>query len=164
MFRSTLTALFPLFGFLTKLYLREQPHSLKSEPTRLQFELRHQHAVSPDAHIVFADVPPTSALTEGNKTTHTITTRRLSSFRPPSFHAHEDARIRSIRHAQSTDLAWHEDEIVGPDVEHRETLLELAKMTNNAYVSEDDAEWYKLKDQWNNDNVRRCACVGVTTD
>ncbi|KAH0833006.1 alpha/beta-hydrolase [Lanmaoa asiatica] len=125
--------------------------TFKCEPTRLQFELRHQHAASSDAHVVFSDIPqaPKSALTEVNETTYTIQTKRLSTFHPPSFRAHEAARLRSIRHAQSTDLPWWEDEIFGPDVEHRETLLELAKMTNNAYVSPDDAAWYELKDQWN---------------
>jgi lipase ATG15 len=158
MFRTTLRVLFPLLGFFTRLYPLE--HSFKRESTRLHFELRHQHAVSPDAHIVFADIPqvPTTALTEGNKTTYTMTTRRLSSFRPPSFRAHEAARMRSIRHAQSTDLPWYEDEIVGPDVEDRETLLGLAKMTNNAYVTTDDTAWYELGDGW--DSVRYCVCVG----
>ena len=155
MFRTTLTALFPLFGFLTRLYPQEQPHSFKCEPTRLQFELRHHHAVSHDGHILFADVP-TSALTQGHET-HTIRTRRLSAFRPPSFGAHEAARIRSMRHAQSTDLPWYEDEIIGPDVEHRESLLELAKMTNNAYVTPDDKAWYELSEDWN--NVRPCVSV-----
>ncbi|KAI9574040.1 alpha/beta-hydrolase [Boletus coccyginus] len=150
MFRTTLTALFPLFSFFTRLYPREQPQSFKCEPTRLQFELRHQHAVSPDAHVVFADIPqvPTSTLTEGNGTTYTITTKNLSIFRPPSFRAYEAARIRSIRHAQSIDLPWYEYEIVGPNVEDREALLGLAKMSNNAYVALDDVAWYELGDEW----------------
>lgn len=159
MFRTTLTALLPLFSFFTRLYPREQPQSFKCEPTRLQFELRHQHAVSPDAHVVFADIPrvPTSTLTEGNGTTHTITTKNLSIFRPPSFRAHEAARIRSIRHAQSIDLPWYEYEIVGPNVEDREALLGLAKMSNNAYVALDDVAWYELGDEW--DPVRRSSWV-----
>lgn len=152
MLSTTLTTLFPLFSFSTRLYPREQPYPFKSEPTPLQLELRHQHALSPDAHVVFSDVPqaPRSAITEGNGTTYTIKTKKISSFRPPSFRAHEAARTRSIRHAQSTDLPWWEEEIVGPDVEHRETLLELAKMTNNAYVTPDDAAWYELRDEWDN--------------
>ncbi|KAF8126945.1 alpha/beta-hydrolase [Boletus edulis] len=146
MFWTTLTALFSLFSRLYPLRGR-----IEHEPPRLQFELRHQHAVSPDAHIVFADIPqvPSSGLTQGYEATYSITTKRLSAFRPPSFRAHEAARIRSIRHAQSTDLPWYEDEIIGPDVEHRDTLLELAKMTNNAYVTPDDAAWYALEDDWN---------------
>lgn len=149
MFPTTLTA---LFTFFTRLYPREQPHSFTHGPTRLQFELRHQHAVSSDAHVMFSDIPqppPLSVFTNGNETTYTIPTKRISTFRPPSFQAHEAARLRSIRHAQSTDFAWWEDEIIGPDVEQRETLLELAKMTNNAYVTPDDAAWYELDEAWN---------------
>ncbi|KAG8213328.1 Alpha/Beta hydrolase protein [Butyriboletus roseoflavus] len=152
MWPTTLTVtLFPLFSFFSRLYPREQVYPFKCEPTHLQFELRHQHAVSADTRVVFSDVPqaPTSALTRENGTIYTIKTKRISSFRPPSFRAHEAARLRSIRHAQSTDLPWWEDEIVAPDVEHRESLLELAKMTNNAYVTPDDAEWYELREDWN---------------
>jgi len=46
-------------------------------------------------------------------------------------------------------LDWLEDEIIGPDVEKRETLLELAKMTNNAYVEPEDPAWYELGSEWN---------------
>lgn len=146
MLRTTLTAFLPLLSFLARLYPQED--------TRLQFELRQQHAVSPDGHIVFIDVPhvPT-ALAYANETTYTIMTKRVSAFRPPSFDAYEAARIRSIRHAQSADLAWSEAQVVGPDVERRETLLELAKMTNNAYVTPNDSAWYALRDGWT--NVRR---------
>ncbi|KAN0092932.1 Alpha/Beta hydrolase fold [Tylopilus felleus] len=143
MLRTTLTAFLPLLSFLARLYPQED--------TRLQFELRQQHAVSPDGHIVFIDVPhvPT-ALAYANETTYTIMTKRVSAFRPPSFDAYEAARIRSIRHAQSADLAWSEAQVVGPDVERRETLLELAKMTNNAYVTPNDSAWYVLRDGWTN--------------
>ncbi|KAG9314957.1 Ctf8-domain-containing protein [Chiua virens] len=150
MFPTTLTTLFHLFTFFDRPYPQEQPHIIKHEPPRLQFELRHQHAVSSDAHILFTDIPqvPTSALTGGYRTTYTLTTKRTTSFRPASFHAHEAARLRSIRHAQSSDLPWWEDEITAPDVDARETLLELAKMGNNAYITPDDAAWYELGDHW----------------
>ena len=46
-------------------------------------------------------------------------------------------------------MDWKEDEIIGPNVESRETLLELAKMTNNAYLEPDDAGWYSLNETWN---------------
>ncbi|EKM58524.1 uncharacterized protein PHACADRAFT_53577, partial [Phanerochaete carnosa HHB-10118-sp] len=44
---------------------------------------------------------------------------------------------------------WDEDEIEGPDVESRKTLLNLAKMTNNAYLEPGEAEWYDLGGDWN---------------
>ncbi|KAF9243379.1 alpha/beta-hydrolase [Melanogaster broomeanus] len=142
--------LLPLLNYFASNDSQESQHTTKNNPPRLQFELRHQHAVSPDAHVVFSDIRPTVArnLAWGNQTTHSLRTRNISSFRPPSFSELEAARIRSIRHAQSADLAWHEDEIVGPDTDSRETLLELAKMTNNAYITPDDSQWYELTDTW----------------
>ena len=40
-------------------------------------------------------------------------------------------------------------DVEGPDVESRETLLLLAKMTNNAYLSPGEQGWYELGDRWN---------------
>ena len=60
-----------------------------------------------------------------------------------------EARRRSIRFAQSPLLDWDEDEVPGPDVESRETLLELAKITNNAYLEPGEPGWYELGDNWN---------------
>jgi len=49
---------------------------------------------------------------------------------------------------QSAALDWDEDEIPGPDVSKRETLLLLAKMTSNAYVEPNTDGWYNLTDGW----------------
>ncbi|KAG5647362.1 hypothetical protein DXG03_000430 [Asterophora parasitica] len=114
----------------------------------LQFELRHLHAVSPDAHVVFSDVKP-QALYTHTSAQYTIQLRRISSFRPPSFEAFTHAQTRSVRFGQSESLHWDEEEVIAPDVERRETLLELAKMTNNAYVFPDDPAWYDLGSGWN---------------
>ncbi|KAG1738357.1 alpha/beta-hydrolase [Suillus paluster] len=114
----------------------------------LRFELRHEHAVSPDAHVAFSDVPLTVSLVDGNQSSYSIDTRHTTAYRPSSFSAYNDARILSMRHAQSANLPWYEAEILGPNVESRETLLELAKMTNNAYVTPDDSQWYELSDNW----------------
>jgi putative lipase involved disintegration of autophagic bodies len=54
---------------------------------------------------------------------------------------------------QSAALDWDEDEISGPDVSKRETLLLLAKMTSNAYIEPYTNGWYNLTDEW--DIVRR---------
>jgi lipase ATG15 len=53
-----------------------------------------------------------------------------------------------MRHSQSEDIPWQEDEVPGPDVESRETLLELAKMTHNAYMDPNDPAWYELDGNW----------------
>jgi lipase ATG15 len=113
------------------------------------FELRHQYAVSSTARVLFADVSAGSIYGyRDGKAPYQIRMRRMTTYRPPSFYAHSQARIRSIRHAQSQDLHWDEEEVIGPDVESRETLLELAKMTSNAYVEPGDPYWYDLEGNW----------------
>jgi len=118
---------------------------------RLTFQLRHLHAISEDGHVLFSDVNHMSD--SGNLTAYaseeyTVDTRLLSSYRPSSFDAIKNARYRSMKFGQSTLLDWDEEEIVGPNVESRETLLLLAKMTNNAYLQPDDKEWYTLGKNW----------------
>jgi putative lipase involved disintegration of autophagic bodies len=50
---------------------------------------------------------------------------------------------------QSALLDWEEDEVSGPDVMRRETLLLLAKMTSNTYFEPHKGGWYNLTDEWN---------------
>jgi hypothetical protein len=113
--------------------------------TTLDFELRHLHAVSTGGGVVFSDVSSTSDIFTN---TYSINARPLKSYRPPSFEAFSSARMRSIEYRQTTPLEWDEDDIIGPDVEDRETLLRLAKMSNNAYYPPDDNEWYDLGEKW----------------
>lgn len=118
---------------------------------RLTFKLRHLHAVSEHGHVLLSDVD--HALYAGNLTAYaseeyTVDTRLLPSYRPPSFDAVRNARYRSMKYGQSTLLDWDDEEIVGPNAESRETLLTLAKMTNNAYLPPDDKEWYPLGENW----------------
>ncbi|KAJ7707369.1 alpha/beta-hydrolase [Mycena rosella] len=122
--------------------------NLPSPPPPLSFELRHLHAVSPSAHVVFADVPRRAAVLSENA--HTVQTRTIRTFKPPSFALHAQARAQSMRFGQSLlqDFPWEEEEIPAPDVEDRNTLLELAKMSNNAYVDPDDPAWYELGANW----------------
>jgi lipase ATG15 len=147
MLPATLTTLLvPLLNLLTDTLVPSPPQSLR-------FELRHLHAVSPSAHVIFSDVPARPAHIDSEHGNHTHTsyflqTRPITSFRPPSFSAYAQARTRSIRYGQSEDIAWEEDEMQGPDVESRETLLELAKMTHNAYIDPNDPAWYELDGNW----------------
>ncbi|KAG8890001.1 putative lipase atg15 [Tulasnella sp. 332] len=114
--------------------------------TPLTFNLRHIHAVSKSADIIFHDVPSGFGITS----THAIKTRPMIVHRPGSYDSFDRARLRSMHHGESEALDWDEDEVLGPDVESRETLLELAKMTNNAYVKQGEAGWYDLGDKWKN--------------
>lgn len=153
---------------------------LDVKPKELSFQLRHIHAHA-GARVLFADVPPQARLAshfsnsglDGNASSndvYTLRTRRRTAHRPRSHAAFLDARRRSMLHAESAELLWDEEEVEGPDVEDRETLRLLAKMTYNAYVrlfvlnaaevcsahlcaccryvEPVDKDWYDLGDKW----------------
>jgi hypothetical protein len=112
----------------------------------LNFRLRHFHAVTPSAHVYFADLPQHSSLHADSRPL-SIPIAPVLTARPPSAVAFAEARALSMR-GQGTMLDWEEDQIPGPDVSKRETLLLLAKMTSNAYIEPDMDGWYNLTDEW----------------
>lgn len=103
-----------------------------SSPPALSFELRHLHAVSPSAHVVFADVPQRPGIL--SESSHTLRTRTISSWKPPSFALHAQTRTQSMRFGQSLlqDFPWEEEVIAAPDVEDRLTLLEQVASDSRA--------------------------------
>ena len=121
--------------------------SEQADASVLGFELRHIHAVSPEARVVWADVSRTDHFAP--QTPYYVHARSISSSRPASHDAFLRARTLSRVHRQSAALSWEEDQTSGPDVERRDTLLALAKMTNNAYLMPDEQGWYPLGDHWN---------------
>lgn len=140
----------PLFSTLYDPHRSLIPPASTAEP-RLTFQLRHAHATSEHGHLLLSDVRHTSR--GGNLTTYaleeyTLDTRLMPTYRPPSFDILNNARYRSAKFGQSTPLDWDEGEVVGPNVESRETLLLLAKMTSNAYIQPEDKEWYPLGGNW----------------
>jgi hypothetical protein len=112
----------------------------------LRFELRHYHAVSNSSRIIFADAPP--SLVNIGLDSYEMRARELISYRPSSHVAFAQARTRSLRNGQNEHLSWDEVNVLGPDVESRDVLLHLAKMTNNAYLLPDEDGWYDLGDKW----------------
>ena len=124
----------------------------------LKFELRHLHAVSSSsATVLFSDVSSPELLqtytlsdpSGSTKATYSIHTSSIKTHRPSSFASFSNARLRSLQFGGNEGVDWEEDEIIGPNVESRETLLELAKMTNNAYLEPDETGWYGLNGTWN---------------
>jgi putative lipase involved disintegration of autophagic bodies len=113
----------------------------------LRFQLRHQHAVSSNGSVVFANVHDrgSSLLLPGHK----LRAKTVTTYRPSSLSAFQSARLRSQFQSQSEALHWDEEEVPAPDVENRATLLELAKMTYNAYIDHNDTSWYDLDGKWN---------------
>ncbi|KDQ50269.1 hypothetical protein JAAARDRAFT_42266 [Jaapia argillacea MUCL 33604] len=142
---------------LSSLLWSPDPEPTLIQSSALQFQLRHQHALTNTSTAVFADVPP-SFIQE----TYRVSSRRLTSHRPYSQAAFQNARQRSIESVRMRALGqgnqtgmrtermlWEDIEVLGPEVGERETVLTLAKMTNNAYMQPSDAQWYDLSSDWN---------------
>ena len=133
-------------------------HLVNNVSPALKFELRHLHAVSSSsATVLFSDVSSPELLQShtlsdpsgSTKATYSIHTCSIKRHRPSSFASFSNARLRSFQFGKNEWVDWEEDEILGPDVESRETLLELAKMTSNAYLEPDETGWYALNGTWN---------------
>lgn len=108
-----------------------------TKPDELVFTLRHQHAIGYDGRNMFSDVSPSLA-----PETFSLQSRTIKATRPKSFAAFEAAR------KSSTSPEWEDYPTPGPDLTSRETVLALARMTNNAYFSPGDKGWYDLGDKW----------------
>ncbi|QRV86814.1 Lipase (class 3) [Ceratobasidium sp. AG-Ba] len=136
------------------------------------FTLRHVHSSHVDTgRIRWANVPDdivsASLLAEptldGSSThTHTLQTRRTTIHRPISQEAFHAARQRrkekslfgrlALGKEWGQSLGWDEDDVEGPAVDKRETILVLAKMTNNAYLQPTESGWYDLGGNWTADH------------
>ena len=117
----------------------------------LQFELRHQHALSNSSRLVFSDIKTPDGFM-GNR--YGINTKRTTVHRPQS--------LSSARFSGG-ELPWDTREVDGPDVQDREVLLLLAKMANNAYTEPSQKDWYDIGQEWNTvssqcHGVRRHTC------
>ncbi|KZP12555.1 alpha/beta-hydrolase [Athelia psychrophila] len=79
----------------------------------------------------------------------TLKARPTTVYRPRSQAALEHARLRSLRHAESEEVEWDLVETMGPDVQDKHTLSQLARMTSNAYALPGRG-WYDIDPTWNN--------------
>lgn len=144
------TSLQLLIAPLLLLWFQEAPQ----EPfdTRLEwtqtFTLRHEHALTNDSRILFTDSHPQQASfsLSSNHDRHVIKSNGITIHRPKSFAAFDHARTDYMTDA---DL-WVQASAPAPRVDDRETLLSLAKMTNNAYYTPDEKGWYSLGSSWGN--------------
>lgn len=128
------TALAALLVPLVNLFTRKSCQPVQESRPTLNFELRHLHAVaSNSSRIIFADVSPDKpqAVQGYSNGSYPIRTRPITTHRPSSFSAFARARTRALRFGENEWLDWEEEEVLGPDVESREVLLHLAKMTKD---------------------------------
>jgi lipase ATG15 len=57
-------------------------------------------------------------------------------------------RPKSVHDLQHTP-AWDPIEVLGPDIEDRHTLSQLARMSGNAYALPGQSNWYDIDSAWN---------------
>jgi len=150
LFQNHLTSLtLFLFKSLFSADVSQHPHVRPRPEKALNFYLRHFHAETSSAQVYLANVP--HDLPSATGFVHepfSIATSPMRTTRPSSPEKFTAARHMS-QHGQSAILNWDEDEVPGPDVTRRETLLLLAKMTSNSYFVPGSSEWYNLTDKWN---------------
>ena len=140
-----LTTLLPnalQFLLASFLWSKDTPSHRQSAP--LRFELRHQHAISNSSRIIFSDVRRGSSRFAAEE--YGVSAKPTIVHRPTSRDRFFSARWNSL-----TSVPWDEVEVEGPDVHDRETLLTLAKMTNNAYTEPENSDWYDLGPDWMNE-------------
>lgn len=161
MLPSLLGTVLSLFGglHLPQFPFKSHPTTTATPPSPLAFQLRHVHGVSNESTVVFQDVPDAIA----TESIHSVNTRRMRVHRPRSTASFHRARLRSRIERVIEPLDWDEDDVVGPDPADREALLELAKMTNNAYLDIGEAGWYNLTDQWKNEVSRSAILMLIQT-
>lgn len=115
--------------------------------TSLQFELRQQHVASgTTGQIMFSNVNQAD-MKALSVSSYDVQTRRTVTHKPTSNAAFTAARTSSMVGLHQT-LHWDDDQEQGPDVENRQTLLTLAKMANNAYLTYNETGWYDLEGNW----------------
>jgi len=140
---NLLPATFRFFiGSLLCLDFSQPPDALQPS-TPISFQLRHQHAITNNSRVIFSNMAPSFAAD-----LFAVSTSNIQTHRPQSAKAFHSARLRSIRHDQSERVLWDPTNVLGPNVEDREALLALAKMTANAYTTPTESDWYTL-DGWN---------------
>ncbi|PFH51743.1 hypothetical protein AMATHDRAFT_142006 [Amanita thiersii Skay4041] len=79
----------------------------------------------------------------------TIKATPTTVYRPRSLDALHNARMLSLRHAQSEPVEWEQIQVFGPDVQDKHTLIQLARMAGNAYALPGHTNWYDLDPAWN---------------
>jgi lipase ATG15 len=123
------------------LYGLEQLHAQQTVLQSQQgsnFRLRHVHGLSNTSRTIFQDVP--EYISSSQLQPSPIHSRALRAYKRSS--------LDSGRGNLSSFGEWKVEPITAPDISDPDTVLELAKMTNNAYVKEDDKDWYDLEGDW----------------
>ncbi|KAF8197514.1 Alpha/Beta hydrolase protein [Pholiota molesta] len=80
-----------------------------------------------------------------------LKTQPTTVYRPRSLDVLHRTRLRSLQYAQSDAerVLWDPVELEGPDIGNINTLVQLARMSANAYALPDQKNWYEVDPAWN---------------
>jgi lipase ATG15 len=59
------------------------------------------------------------------------------------------------------NTTWDLTEVLGPDIEDRHTLSQLARMSGNAYALPGQKNWYEIDSAWNDVSRRHVECLNT---
>ena len=119
-----------------------------SKRTTLSFNLRREYNGSGGFRYPFHE--RMDLLGPQSTPTWTVHARPTTVYRPRSQAGLQRARLRSLHHSESEKVEWETAEMLGPDIEDRHTLAQLARMTANAYALPGEQNWYDIDTNWNN--------------
>jgi lipase ATG15 len=75
-------------------------------------------------------------------------THNITVYRPRDILAVEEARRSSFSLRQCVSIEWEERMVSAPDVHDKSTLIQLARMSGNAYALPGQDNWYDLDPVW----------------
>ena len=133
-----------LNGLISTFLWASSPPAQNVSPA-ITFQLRHRHAVTNTSRIVFSDIPWEFSSFGDDIPQFSIQTKFNRIPRPESFAAYNNAR----RNPQRDMIDWRDWDVASPDISKRSTLLQLAKMSFDAYEADNKTQWYDLSDSWN---------------
>ena len=133
---------------LISTFLWASSPTVQNVSSTITFQLRHRHAATNTSRIVFSDIHPEFSSIGDDISQFSIQTKINSVPRPQSFAAFNEAR-RNPQRGLTPALDWRDWEVAAPDISKRTTLLQLAKMSFDAYEADNTTEWYDLSDSWN---------------
>ena len=120
---------------------------LQNESPAITFQLRHRHAATNTSRIIFSDVLPEFSSIGDDVTQFSIKTKVNRIPRPESFGAFNMAR-RYPQRGLTPAFDWYDWDVASPDVSKRSTLLQLAKMSYDAYAADNTTDWYDLSEPY----------------
>ena len=120
--------------------------TLQNSSPAITFQLRHRHAVTNTSRIIFSDVVQDFSSIGDDVAQYSIKTRVNRIPRPESFDAFNKAR--RYRRGLTSTFDWYDWDVASPDISKRTTLLQLAKMSYDAYEADNTTDWYDPSDSW----------------